>query len=80
MSESDQTPDQDLDPTAVEELFHLQPDNSLTKAQMVRRSLFPRWEVIIPAVSEPVQEEDRLLEHWLPDLPDHEQDENPGTH
>lgn len=56
---------QPLDKELVQKLFQMQPDNRLTPAQMVRRSLFPRWEVITPAEHQPVQEEDRRIAEIL---------------
>ena len=53
------------DPEAVRELFEMQPDNRLTPAQMVRRSLFPRWEILSPAMYNPVDEENRRIEEIL---------------
>lgn len=54
-----------FDQEALQKLFALQPDNRLTPAQMVRRSLFPRWEIITPAPYDPVSEEDRMLQDIL---------------
>jgi hypothetical protein len=54
-----------FDPEAVRRLFEMQPDNRLTPAQMVRRSLFPRWEVLAPAKYNPVDEENRRIEEIL---------------
>lgn len=54
-----------LDKELVQKLFHMQPDNRLTPAQMVRRSLFPRWEVITPAAYHPVEAEDRRIAEIL---------------
>lgn len=56
---------QPLDKELVQKLFLMQPDNRLTPAQMVRRSLFPRWEVITPAKHNPVDEEDRRITEIL---------------
>lgn len=69
-----------MDPQAIEELFHMQPiDTNLTSGQKVRRALIPRWEVIIPAESNPVQKEDRMIYNILHEhLSDNEQ--NPGAH
>jgi hypothetical protein len=54
-----------LDPEAVSALFQIDPANDLSDAQMVRRALFPRWEVIVPAECDPIQEEDRIIESIL---------------
>ncbi|KEO85146.1 hypothetical protein [Tumebacillus flagellatus] len=55
-----------LDPAALHELFFMQPDNGpLLPAQMVKRALFPRWEVIVPAEFNPVDEEDRMIGNLL---------------
>jgi len=40
-------------------------DAHLTPAQMVRRALFPRWEIITPAPFDPRVEENRMLEEIL---------------
>jgi hypothetical protein len=53
------------DPDTVRELFEMQPDNRLTPAQMVRRSLFPRWEILSPAKFNPVDEENRRIDEIL---------------
>ncbi|MGZ6501945.1 MAG: hypothetical protein ACXVC1_03290 [Tumebacillaceae bacterium] len=72
---SDIKPDQE----ALQKLFAMQPDNRLTPAQMVRRSLFPRWEIIRPAPYDPVAEEDRILHEILDDhVNQSELDQNPG--
>jgi hypothetical protein len=70
---------QHFDQEAVQKLFAMQPDNRLTPAQMVRRSLFPRWEIITPAPFDPVAKEDRIIQEILedhPQIPEH--DENPS--
>jgi hypothetical protein len=55
-----------LDPGAVHDLFLMQPDNGpLLPAQMVKRALFPRWEVIRPAAYNPVDVEDQMIENIL---------------
>ncbi|MGB8955768.1 MAG: hypothetical protein WCC10_10350 [Tumebacillaceae bacterium] len=54
-----------FDPEAVNALFQIDPANDLSDAQMVRRALFPRWEVIVPAEYDPIQEEDRIIESIL---------------
>ena len=58
-------PNHKLDPEAVNALFQIDPANDLSAAQMVRRALFPRWEVIVPAEHDPIQEEDRIIESIL---------------
>ena len=54
-----------LDPEAVNALFQIKPANELNHAQMVRRAIFPRWEIIVPARFDPIQEEDRIIESIL---------------
>jgi hypothetical protein len=70
-----------LDRDLVQKLFQMQPDNRLTPAQAVRRSLFPRWEVIRPAQRDPIQEEERrifeLLTAASPETPPHTTVEHP---
>ncbi|PWK16008.1 hypothetical protein [Tumebacillus permanentifrigoris] len=69
---------QGLDQQALDELFHMQPiDTNLTPGQKVRRALTPRWEVIIPAAYDPVQEEDRMIDNILREHLNDEQ--NPGA-
>jgi hypothetical protein len=51
---------------ALRELFAIEPKTSdLTKAQMTRRAIFPRWEIIRPSEFDPVQEENRILEEII---------------
>lgn len=50
-----------LHPDVVKRLFLMQPDNRLTPAQMVRKDLFPRWEMIQPAYGNPIERENELL-------------------
>ncbi|ARU63512.1 hypothetical protein CBW65_22775 [Tumebacillus avium] len=54
-----------LDEAAIQQLFRMQPDNNLTHSQMVRRDLFPRWEVIRPADFNPVDAETRRIQELL---------------
>lgn len=54
-----------LEPEAVNALFQIDPANDLNHAQMVCRALFPRWEVIVPAQYDPIQEEDLIIESIL---------------
>lgn len=67
---------QPLDKELVQKLFLMQPDNRLTPAQMVRRALFPRWEVITPAEHNPVDEEDRRITEILSAAPPETQGES----
>ncbi|ASS74771.1 hypothetical protein CIG75_07135 [Tumebacillus algifaecis] len=60
-----------LDAVALHQLFHLQPNNNLTHNQMVRRDLFPRWEVIRPADFNPVDAETRRLQALLAESEKH---------
>lgn len=76
---NDGTNQQSYDPEALQKLFAMQPDNRLTPAQMVRRSLFPRWEIIKPAPFDPVAEEDRIIQEILEDhVQSPEHDDNPS--
>lgn len=54
-----------MDQEALKKLFMMQPDNRLTPAQMVRKDLFPRWEMIQPAYYNPVDKENQLLNEIL---------------
>lgn len=55
----------ELNQEAIQQLFDMQPDNQLTPAEMTRRAIFPRWEIIRPAEFNPVDAEDQMLEQIL---------------
>ncbi|TCP54597.1 hypothetical protein EV586_104218 [Tumebacillus sp. BK434] len=63
---------QNFDEAAIQQLFRMQPDNNLTPSQMVRRDLFPRWEVIRPADFNPVDAETRRLQELLAHTAQHD--------
>jgi hypothetical protein len=51
-----------LNQEAIQQLFHMQPDNQLTPVEMTRRAIFPRWEILQPAEYNPVEAENRMLQ------------------
>ncbi|MFD2169185.1 hypothetical protein [Tumebacillus lipolyticus] len=53
-----------FDESALHQLFRMQPEH-LTHGQMVRRELFPRWEVIRPTGYNPVDAETKRIQELL---------------